>query len=714
MVEMLDARLGQRIDFAPLAPFTRPEALLADALPILDAVSRLSVTDAAERFVRIQSQGNWEAFDRQVTPYMVEPADMTASRRFRVVAFTGPAQSGKTVFLQTTCLHRVMCDPMPVQIIHMSRPERDKWVEHKLDPIIRNSPAIADVAGKGREDSTFSRKRFRGTVMEIGYPTPQQLSGGTYGLLALTDFDHFPVVLGPKDSPESTPYRMARNRIRNYLSRGCVLVESTPAHPWADPSWHPKPEAPHELPPATAGIVNIVNEGTRGRWYWECPDCGDLYEPRFDRLHYDDTLDPGAAGQQAEMQCPHCGALTAHRHKIELNRRALAGRGGWLHETGLMDEDGRPVVAPIGDGRVRDTDVASYAIDGTVATFVSWSELVANFLAARRKAEVLGDEADLSGVWYTDIGRPYRPRHMEREHEIGLQHLKDHGVDAKRGTAPDWTRFIVVSADVQQTRFPVQVTAFGEDGQMQIVDRFELAAPPEGAPGTEAERALSPAKYAEDWAVLESLATRAWPVRGRDHALRACALAVDFQGEAGVSDNAEAFWIARRKAGDGARWFLSRGHGGFNQSRRVWHEAPERGSRGKRARSVKLLNMAVDRLKDTVFAALAKAEAGAAGALWTPNWMADDQRAELIAEARGAKGWEKRAGMARNETLDLTVQARALAEHKGLLRIDWSAPPPWAVGGLENTYAVLLGEKPAEEKPQPAAAAARIRFLDRG
>lgn len=32
------------------------------------------------------------------------------------------------------------------------------------------------------------------------------------------------------------------------------------------------------------------------------------------------------------MQCPHCGSLTRHRHKVEMNRRALAGHGGWLHE----------------------------------------------------------------------------------------------------------------------------------------------------------------------------------------------------------------------------------------------------------------------------------------------------------------------------------------------------------------------------------------------
>lgn len=691
MVVLSDARIGQRLSFAPLPPHTTPESILADALPILDPPSRISVTEAAERFVRVEAQGAWSSIDRMTTPYMVEPADMTSSRRFKAVGFVGPSQSGKTMLLQTTVLHRVKCDPMPVQVIHMSRPERDKWVEHKLDPIIRNSPEIWDIAGKARDDSTFSRKRFRGMRIEIGYPTAQQLSGGTYGLVALTDFDHFPSVLGPKDSPEGTPYRMARQRTKTFLSRGCVLVESTPAHPWADPSWHPSEAAPHQLPPVLHGIVSIYNEGTRGRWYWECPDCEAKFEPSFERLHFDDSLDPGEAGDKAAMICPDCGSIIEHRHKVELNRRALRGHGGWLHEGAALDDDGHRVLCAIGDEGLRATDVASYALDGAAATFANWSEIVANYLSAKRKADELGDETELSGVYYTEIGKPYRPRHMDRADEVGLQFLRDHQQEAERGVAPSWARFITVTMDVQANRFPVLVMAWGEGGRCQIVDRYDLATPPDGAPNMEAERALSPAKYIEDWDVLAGLEDKVWPVKGETFGLQAMALVVDFQGEAGVSDNAEAFWKARKRAGTGGRWFVSRGHGGWKVPRRVWHERPEGASKGKKARSIKILNFASDRMKDTVSAAIAKSDGGAGG-LYVPSWLGDDHRSELIGEIRGEKGWEKRTSQTRNETLDLCVQARAVAEHKGMLSIDWAHPPVWAVLSDGNPFAVASGD----------------------
>ena len=54
MVEVTGGRMGERMRFAPLPPFSTPQEILADALPVLDPPSRMSVTDAAERHLRVQ------------------------------------------------------------------------------------------------------------------------------------------------------------------------------------------------------------------------------------------------------------------------------------------------------------------------------------------------------------------------------------------------------------------------------------------------------------------------------------------------------------------------------------------------------------------------------------------------------------------------------------------------------------------------------------
>ncbi|MBL3611438.1 hypothetical protein JMM60_22305, partial [Rhodovulum sulfidophilum] len=66
-------------------------------------------------------------------------------------------------------------------------------------------------------------------------------------------------------------------------------------------------------------------------------------------------------------------------------------------------------------------------------------------------------------------------------------------------------------------------------------------------------------------------------------------------------------------------------------------------------------------------------------------------------------GWDKKPGQVRNETLDLSVQARALAEQKGLLRLDPAALPDWALGGRENPNAVALA---TANRTAPAAGSA--------
>lgn len=684
MVMLSSERLRSVQDLPVLAPYVTPEDLIREELPFLDPPSRMSVTDAAELYVRVPLGGVWQSYDRTQTPYMVEPADTTQSRRFQLGAFLGPAQTGKTKMLETVALHSVMCDPSPVQIVHMSKTDGDAWVEEKLNPTILHSPAIAERLGKGRDDSTFSRKRFRGSTVTISYPVARQLSARTQRLVLLTDFDHMPQALGPAENPEGTPVGLALNRVRTYMSRGFVLVESSPAFRVARRKpGAPVTVSPHSFPAATAGIVNLYNSGTRGRWYWECPDCSDEFEPRFDRLHYDATLAPYEAGRMAQMMCPHCGCLIAARHKAELNRAALRDRGGWRHE----GPNGEIVSL---DG-AREVDAATWALNGAAASFSRWSSMVAQFEEARALSDRMGDDTELATVYFTAIGVPFEPRRSgDSDDALTVELLREHLLDTPRGICPAGTRFVTVSIDVQKGRFPVSAYAWLPGGERVLIDRFDILQPPADAPNAEG-RAIDPARYAEDWAVLAPLADQVFPVMGADYGLRPVLLGVDFQGEAGVSDNAEKFWRKRNRDGQRGRWFLTRGHGGTRHDARVWYASPERGSKGKKARGVKLLNMAVDRLKDSVFAAMGRFDGGE-GAMRIGSWVSEEILEEHVAEERTDKGWRKKEGVTRNEAIDHAVQALALVEHKLAHRINYEAPPIWAEGSALNSFAATLAD----------------------
>lgn len=688
-------------DLPSIPPHTPVSSILREMMPSWNTNRRISVTDAARKHMKVNANGRWVDFDPNVTPYMVEPANMMTSRRYRELVFAGPARAGKTVFLLTGIAHSISSDPGAIRLVHIGENPARTWVDDELAGMIENSPDLSERIGTGVSDDTIFSKRFKGgTKLIITWPTVDRLSGYTARTMLLTDLDRMKLNIG-----EGTPFSLAAKRTETLGSRGMTAAESSPGHHITDADWTPR--TPHEAPPCP-GIMDLYNGGTRARLYWQCRDCGDEFAPSFARLNYNEELSPTEAGDDALMICPCCGVAFHHRHKAELNRWVLKDHGGWRHET----HDGK--VAAIDSDDIVRSQRLSYWLDGTAAAFSTWARLVEKFETAKKTFAELSDEGPLEVTVNTDQGSPYLPRALKEKRNLTLKELKDQLRDLPRGIAPNWTRFVVLSADVQKGRFVVQATAFGDGAERQIIDRFDVHEPPEDAPRAES-RTIDPARYVEDWAALIPHLEKVYPLDGLSYGLRPMAMACDFHGEPGVSDRATKFWQGRRAAGEMSRWYMVRGHGGFKVLDRVWYKAPSRAANGAAARDIKLLNVATDRLKDSVYAATQRPDGGP-GAMHVGAWMAEEHLVELTAEIRLSKGYDKRKGMVRNETIDLSVYALGLAEFKGLNRIDPAKPMPWARLGPSNEYAVSIssdGEaKPVPGKPKKKSAPRKIKFLE--
>ncbi|PTX38712.1 phage terminase large subunit GpA-like protein [Gemmobacter caeni] len=648
--------------------------------------------------MRVNISGQWQPFRADVAPYMVEPTDMTASRRFRGLVFAGPSQSGKTMMLQTVACHAIMSDPGRIALFQMTRDAAALMEREKIGPMIYNSPDIRARLASGRGADTIFQKLFTGGAhLTLDWPTPEKLASTTVRILLATDFDR--PAWGNGVIGDGDPYTQMRARTRTFLSRGMVVIESSPGAPIKDENW--RPQTPHDCPPVAYGVLSLYPGGTRGRWYVPCPCCGAMFEMTFARLVYPDSADPVEAGEAARMRCPHCRDTFGHELKRELN-----ASGQWLHEA-TPDESGEIRLVTVDRPELRRTDLLSYWLDGASAAFSTWAELVTAYRQAEAHFDATGDEEKLRATVSTGQAQPYLPRSASSEMEITLQGLKDKAQDVKsqKGVAPSWARYLTVSVDVQGTYFSVGVTAWGEGGRHQPIDRFEINTPPAGAPGADG-RTLKPFEVAEDWQVLVGLEDRIWPIEGGEWGLKAVSLAVDMHGGGATTDNAYRFYRARRKAGRGKRWYLTRGHGGLHHVDRVWLRAPERAS-GKRkvASDIKILNMATDRLKDVVAASVRLLDDGQ-NYCHIPGWMEAGHLTEFTAERRTAKGWEKRPGMVRNESLDHLVQARAQHIILGAERIDWTSPNRhWAILSADNEFSVPLSlaeaDRPDRTDQQP-------------
>ncbi|MBD8894031.1 phage terminase large subunit family protein [Labrenzia suaedae] len=620
----------------------------------------------------MNDNGSIVPWRNSVTPYMVEPMDVSTSRRFRACVFAGPARTGKTdALILNKTGHTISCDPQDVRIVHMSIDAAKEFARKKLAALIRYSPEVAARLGKDRYDDNTLTKNFEGNMsVDVAWPVPAKMSASDIPLMLLTDYDRMPEDIGG----EGTPFDLSFKRTQTFGSRGMTIAESSPGRIVLDDDFEAPENQPHLAPPCT-GILAIYNRGTRGRFYWPCPDCSESFEPDFRLLQYPEEGTPAEKGQAAFMACPHCGCILEHRHKRERNQLAR-----WMHEG-----KGGQLVS-IHDEALRETDIASWWLNGTVAAFQSWAELVTRYEGALEEFVSTGDSKALKTTVTVDQGKPFSERITADDDELSVKELRDRAEKYQLNIAPAETRFLIVAVDVQKGRFVVQVFAFGVELEHWVIARMDIHTPPETAPRAK-DRAIDPARYPEDWDVLFDLLEREFPVLGLAFSLVPVALVVDSAGEDGVTKNAYAFYRRSKIKGYRGRVFISKGMTRWDRDRAVLR-TPEKqeGKRLKQASDLKILQIGTWRLKSELVAALSRTDPGP-GACHLSKNLPSEVFEELCAEEKTAKGWALKKGKKRNEAFDLGVYALALVIVLKGERINWNRPPAWAAELEKNAFA---------------------------
>ena len=690
---------------AYLGPLTVPSypdpgRLVIDALPSLRPPRRISVPDWAADPVngrRINSATYTGPWRNNFAPYMIEPARMSTSRKYRAVCFVGPARAVKSDALVLNVMgHRVVCMPRSMKIICPTEKAAAIFSRKKVAPMMLATPSVSSRLAKVRNADNLHDKLFEGGMdVRIAHPVSGELSMVDIADIIVTDFDR---IENPEDiSGEGSLFDLALKRTETFGSLGMAIFESSPGKPVTNSEW--QATTPHEAPPCT-GILSIYNRGTRGNFYWECPHCHDVFRPLMSSLKYERKATPGETAKTVFMACKN-GCVIGPDRKIALNEAGI-----WLHET----NDARLV--EINDPDVRDADVVSYWCEGPIAAIQSWKALVQRQEEALEELERTGDEGSLKGTVTLDQGRPYTPQSISLGEGIEEKALKALAKPYPLEVVPAGARFLTVQVDVQSHRFVVHVDAWGVGLERWLIDRVEIVLPPAGAPGGD-KRAIDPPRYLEDWAVLPPLLERAYPVADSEFLLRPVAMIIDSGGEAGVTEKSYGFYRAQKALGNGRRVYLNKGQGGFDRDRARYGE-PEKILQKKTGRrsDLRLVYSGTDKLKDEVTLGLTRNEPGP-GAYHLSSHLSDRVFAEFCAEIRMTKGWDRRKKGLPNEALDLAVYGKALAIVLGAEKISWSRPPAWAQPAASNPFAVrtvpVLVNQPAPLAAVPAVPVARGR-----
>lgn len=700
-------------------PVIEALADVCSAWPALVPPNRIAVSQgASENLIIKRPGGGGGPLSLLETPYMVDPMDTLGSRLHEAVCFVGPAQSGKTVNLgEGWMAHNVVNDPGDMLMVQMTEAKAREYSQKRINRAIQNSPTLRRLLGvSGTDDNVFDKAFRNGMAIKFGWPTATNFSSTDYRYVFGTDYDRWPDNI----DEEGDGWGLMLARIRTFLSRGKVCVESSPGRPIVDPSW--KPSTPHEAPPVT-GILGIYNRSDRRRWYWKCPHCREWFEatpglslfnlPPFEELVEEiryldlDTM----ARQYARAVCPKSGCLVAAPERERMNRG-----GRWLADGLSIDHLDRI------SGNARTSSIAGFWLGGAAATYISWEKLIRKYLQAVLEYALNGNELPLQTTTNVDQGAPYASRHIVEAARDGLSAAK-HDADMPRYIVPKEARFLVASVDVQggrNARFEVQVHAVGKHKEQWLVDRYAIKESKREGMGQEFAP-IDPASYEGDWdALTEKVVLSTYRLEdGRE--MRVRLTVVDSGGEDGVTDKAYAWYRRVRKAGLASRVRLTKG----NKTRTDWfvRESMVGGTNSKNA-DVPLYLIEPNKFKDMVLAGRQRRTPGPGyyhfpvpkGPTNPEGWLPQSFFDELTAEVRGEDGvWERIRK--RNETLDCCVMILAGCTILGVDKPGfWDRPPDWAMPIDEGNPDVITAVERREVKAtilQPANAQPMQRRVSR-
>lgn len=662
--------------------------LKKDTGQLIKAPRRMPVAEAVAKYMRVPtSGGNSVPWDPLVAPYVIEPMNCLAAREYDAVVFVGPARTGKTNgLIDGWIVYNIVCDPSDVLLVQMTKDKAQEHSKKRLARTFRCSPEVKKCLSPRHNDNNVHDKYFLSSAfLKIGWPAVSVMSSSDFKCVALTDYDRFPEDI----DGEGDAFSLASKRTTTFMSSGMTLVETSPGRDITDVKW--RRQTAHEAPPCT-GAMSLYNRGDRRRWYWQCPHCGDYFQPNGDSVvGFRDITDPVIASESAYIECPHCvGKITPDQ------KRALNSRGVWLREGETISKDG------VRGGNPRRSRIASFWMEGPAAAYQKLDQLVYKLLTAEQDYETTGSEETLKTVINTDWGQPYLPR-SAMDQRRGEDLMARAEVLEKRFVPPQ-VRFLVASVDVQggkKRRFVVQVVGYGQHGERWVIDRYNIKTSLRCNSDGEA-LPIDPGSYIEDWNLLitDVLDKEYSLISDPDRVMPIMCMGVDSGGEDGVTDNAYKFWRQCRLDGLRKRVYLFKGDSTPRGKliNRTYPDNTHRSDRKATARGdVPLYFLQTDRFKDRVNNSLGRETPGP-GYIHFPDWLGEWFYDELTYEERGVDGKWKKPGKGANEALDLMCYCDALVVLRGYERIkDWSKPPDWAKP--QQLSRVISAPKPEKSGP---------------
>lgn len=318
------------------------------------------------------------------------------------VVYMTSSQVGKTEILNNVIGYFSHQDPSPMLMIQPTLDMAETWSKDRLAPMIRDTDVLTDLFKdpKSRDsDNTLLHKKFNGGhITMAGANSPASLASRPIRIVLLDEEDRYPVSAGSEGDPGS----LAHKRTTTFWNR-LLVSASTPTN-----EGESKIEARYE-------------QSDQRRFYVPCPECGASQVLSWAQIKFEKKKP-----ETTYYECKHCKAKLQESDKIW-----MLTRGEWRAEAVSKD-------------------IAGFHISELYSPWVKWSEMVANFLKAKRLPETLK-------VWVnTSLGETWKEA-TEGIDPTGLLKRKENW----GRVAPSGVVVVTIGVDVQADRLECEVIGWG-------------------------------------------------------------------------------------------------------------------------------------------------------------------------------------------------------------------------------------------------------------
>lgn len=398
----------------------------------------LKISQWADRYrilppERSTRPGPWST---ALVPYLREPMDCVTSPDVEEIDFMASSQVAKTEFLVNVAGYFIHIDPSPILFVAETDDKAQAWSKECFAPTVRVTPElkalVSDVRARDSENTIFHKNFPGGHIGIVAATSPASLSSRPIRIVLLDECDAF------KPTAEGDPVDLATKRATTFSNRKIAKVSSPRDRDSStiEPAYLATDRRKYFVPCPHCGEFQVL-AWTEGRCCCPKEDLAEKCQLRHGFVKWDD--DPALAYYVCVNGC-----------QIDESEKAgMLAAGEWRAERALRKK-------------------AGFWINELYSPFVSWPEMVENFLSKKDDPESLRVfvNTSLAETWDPISG------------QIQTKDLTERQETYKPTTIPEGILIIVCGVDVQRDRLELEIKGYGEGFESWGIDYLVLPGSP--------------------------------------------------------------------------------------------------------------------------------------------------------------------------------------------------------------------------------------------